>query len=69
MQKYKDYSPTGFDSRGLNADLYDIGEWFVAPIGRNRDSDLLAESNWDEAFRLLGGESEQVQVHRFGHWA
>lgn len=36
---------------------------------RSRDSDLLTESNWDCALELLGGESENVLIHRFGHWA
>lgn len=74
MQAYKTYQPTGFDAKGLNADIAGIGEYLVV-LGRNRDSSLLAQSNWDEALRLLGGESDNedgsgpVQVHRFGHWA
>lgn len=38
-------------------------------LGRNRDSDLLTESNWDCALERLGGESETVKIVRFGHWA
>lgn len=38
-------------------------------LGRNRDSDILQESNFTVALEALGGESETVQVHRFGHWA
>ena len=39
------------------------------PCGRNRDSDLLEESNFACALKELGGEGENVEVHRFGHWA
>lgn len=38
-------------------------------LGRNRDSGLLDNSNFDIALETLGGESDNVQVHRFGHWA
>lgn len=38
-------------------------------LTRNRDSDLLTESNWTVALERLGGESETVEIHRFGHWA
>ena len=69
LQRYKDFSPTGFDAKGLNADTYDIGQWYVAPVTRNRDSSDLAESNFASALKMLGNESETVQVHRFGHWA
>src|SRR3990167_284451 len=69
MQKYKDYAPTGFDTRGLNAEVNGISDWLVLPCGRNRDSDLLEESNFNAAVQLIGGEGEDCQVHRFGHWA
>ncbi len=68
MKTYRDYQPTGFDARGLCADEYDIGHFLVL-LGRNRDSGTLAESNWHNALKQLGGESDVVQVHRFGHWA
>lgn len=61
-------NPTPFDSRSNyigqspEADLYVL-------LGRNRNSDLLTESNWDCALERLGGESETVQIIRFGHWA
>ena len=69
MQKYKDYAPTGFDTRGLSADENGITDWLVLPCGRNRDSGLLDESNFTAALELIGGEGEDCQVHRFGHWA
>lgn len=69
MQTYRSFAPTPFDSRGLAADRHDIGEWLVLPCSRNRDSDCLAESNFACALKELGNESDDVQVHRFGHWA
>ena len=38
-------------------------------LGQSRDSDCLEKSNFDCGLELLGGESDIVQVHRFGHWA
>src|ERR1700682_1291835 len=69
MRRYKDYAPTKLEPRGLT--LPDRQDWLVV-IWRNRDSDnsdCLAESNWHAALERLGGESEKVEVHRFGHWA
>ena len=62
-------------SKGLDSfDNYsggvgDNGHWVVVPgIGRNRDSEILQESNFDAALELLGGESKNVEIVRFGHW-
>jgi len=68
MQTYKDYRPTKFDTAGLNADENDISDFLVV-LGRNRDSSILEETNFEAALEMLGGESETVQIHRFGHWA
>lgn len=38
-------------------------------LGRNRDSDLLTESNFECALHELGGESDTVKVIRERHWA
>jgi len=67
LQTYAEYAPTPHDPRG--AFLPEQGDWLVLPAGRNRDSDLLSESNWAAALEQLGGEGEDVEVHRFGHWA
>jgi len=67
MQRYRDYAPTGFDTVG--AFLPDQGNWIVVPVGQNRDSNYLEESNFQTALDMLGEESDTVQVHRFGHWA
>jgi len=67
MQRYKDYAPTGFDSKGLN--LPGQQNWLVVPVGLTRDSGSFEESNFEAAIELLDGESDTVEVHRFGHWA
>jgi len=62
--------PSGWDSRSNYAgrDLDELSNLYVV-LTRTRDSDLLSESNWDAALKLLGGESEDCIIHRFGHWA
>ncbi len=45
----------------------DYSDLFVL-LARTRDSDLLAESNWEVALEKLGGESESVVIHRYSHW-
>ncbi len=67
MITYREYAPTQFDSPGLALD--DRQDWLVLPCGRNRDSDCLGESNFEAALAILGGEGEDTEVHRFGHWA
>jgi hypothetical protein len=67
MQTYRGFAPTGFDARGLA--LPERQDWLVVPCGRNRDSEALTRANFDAALEILGGESESVEVHRFGHWA
>lgn len=42
---------------------------WLCGLTRTRDSDTLAESNFESALNRLGGESDNVEVHRFGHWA
>ena len=67
LRRYKDFRPTQFDGRGLA--LPDQQAWYVAPVAKNRDSGALARANFDATLKALGGESETVEVHRFGHWA
>lgn len=66
ISTYKDFAPTAFDPRG--AFLPDRQDWLVVPISRTRDSGPLADSNVDAALEILGGESDTVELHRFGHW-
>ena len=69
-------NPSGFDS--ISNFMGEIPEpYLLVLLTRNRDSNLLAESNWDNALKLLGGESGEddngdlgpVQIVRHGHWA
>jgi hypothetical protein len=70
MQKLSDLikKPSGFDS--LDNYMGDIPEekWHVV-LTQSRDSGILTKSNWAVALEELGGESEYVEIHRFGHWA
>lgn len=66
MIKYAEFAPTGFDHKG--AFLPEQQDWLVAPVSQNRDSGPLAESNFASFLAEVGGESESVEVHRFGHW-
>ena len=66
MQTYAEFQPTGFDPAG--AFLPDRQDWLVVPASRTRDSGPLDESNFEVILSDLGGESETVEVHRFGHW-
>lgn len=63
---YADWAPTSFDCRG--AFLEDRGDWLVLPVLQSRDSGPIDESNFAAALTILGGESDTVEVHRFGHW-
>lgn len=63
---YKDFSPTAFDSKG--AFLPDRQDWIVLPVAQNRDSGPFDRSNFESALKMLYGESDSVEVHRFGHW-
>ena len=69
FERYGDHSPTAFD-HNINIDDEDTerSKWFVMPVIRTRDSGPLDESNFHQFLAGLGGESETVEVHRFGHW-
>lgn len=67
MQKYSDYQPTQFDRKGAFLED-DRQSWEVVPVIQTRDSETLERSNFEVALQWLGGESETVEVHRFGHW-
>lgn len=62
--KYREHSPTQFDH---NIDI-DRSEWYLMPVSRTRDSGILENCNFDEFLEGLGGESETVELRRFGHW-
>ena len=66
MKSYRQFAPTACDSRGLG--LPDRQDWLVGPCSRTRDSGPLEESNFASLLDRLGGEGDNVEVHRFGHW-
>tara|TARA_Y100000310_G_scaffold2787_1_gene3628 strand:- start:7394 stop:7885 length:492 start_codon:yes stop_codon:yes gene_type:complete len=70
MQRYSDFAPTPFDSKGLGAygNMSERQDWLLVPVSQNRDSGPFDESNFAAALEMLGGEGETVEVHRFGHW-
>jgi hypothetical protein len=61
-------NPSGFDSLANYDGSLPDAKWLVV-LTRSRDSDVLTESNWICALERLGGESNDVEVFRFGHWA
>lgn len=67
MERYSEFRPTAFDNAGLGCD--NRQDWFVAPVSRDRDSNMRGVSNFETALEMMGGESSTVEVHRFGHWA
>lgn len=70
MKRLRDaiVNPSGFDSLANYAGDIPDAKWFVV-LTQSRDSDVLTESNWQAALDRLGGESDDVEIFRFGHWA
>lgn len=66
MMEYRDFAPTSFDTKG--AFLPERQDWLVAPVSITRDSGPFSESNFSAAVQMLGGEGDNVEIHRFGHW-
>lgn len=67
MQTLKEYQPTGFDLKGVGSNESNKN-WLVLPVIQTRDSEALELSNFESALKILGGESENCEVMRFGHW-
>ncbi len=63
--EYRDHVPTALD-RHIRLDERE--DWLVAPVSQSRDSSARERANFDAMLEDLGGESESVEVHRFGHW-
>lgn len=60
-------SPTGFDSaENFAGTLPDEGWGFL--LSRTPNADTVTESNWRIALAELGGESDDVEITRQGHW-
>ena len=70
MKTLSEFRPTGFEDSP--AKFFDEDDerrdWLMAPVSRTRDTGPFEESNFESALKILGGESENVEVHRFGHW-
>lgn len=62
MIKYKDWSPTPFDTKGLNMEEHQ--EWYVVAI-KTRDSGCLERANFDAIKR----DNPDCEIGNFGHWA
>lgn len=60
--------PSGWDSYSNYTGEIPPKDLLVV-MTRTRGADLLTESNWEVALKRLGGESDDVVIHRFGHWA
>jgi hypothetical protein len=54
------------DHRGIG--LADQQDWLVGPVSQTRDSGPLDRSNFECFVKALGGEGDDVEIHRFGHW-
>lgn len=65
--KVTDYKPTSYD-HGIAVWLSEKADWLIVPVTQNRDSGCLDQSNFSVALAMLGGESDTVEIHRFGHW-
>lgn len=62
---YSEYQPTQFDH---HIRIEGRENWILAPVSQTRDSGILARANFQAVLEDLGGESETLEVHRFGHW-
>lgn len=61
-------SPTGWDGPENFLGALPEPGWGLL-LTRTRDADVLTQSNWEGALAELGGESDDVEVIRIGHWA
>lgn len=69
LPRYSEWAPTSLDRKGLS--LPDRQNWRVL-YSRNRDSGILAESNWHAVIASLEAidpDGEHHETHSFGHWA
>ena len=61
-------NPSGWDSSSNYMGQTEFNNFYTL-ITQNRDSNTVTRSNFISALEVLGGESENVEIHRFGHWA
>jgi hypothetical protein len=61
-------TPSALDSGANYIGQTPDSHWLVL-LGRNRDSDILTNTNWDVAIERLGGvDNENVYIESMGHW-
>jgi hypothetical protein len=65
-QTYSQFRPTQYDR---NIELGGRAGWLVLPVSRNRDSDTLANANWESVSRELDSKRLEYEKHSFNHWA
>ncbi len=63
--KYSEFKPTTFDH---HINIPDREDWLPAPVSQTSDSPPSDRANFADALEALGSESDDVEVHRFGHW-
>jgi hypothetical protein len=62
-------NPSGYDSHANYIGPTEFPGLLVV-LTRIRDEECLGQANWESAFAMLGGkETDDVVIHRFGHWA
>lgn len=70
MKKYKNWSPTIYDTKGLI--LKEKQEWFVAPVIKTRDASNLEKCNYEYLYDKLeeiDPDQETWEDFNFNHWA
>jgi len=65
MKTYSQHIPTCFDQ---HIELEDRETWILLPVSITRDTPAADTSNFYTTLDMLGGESDTVELHRFGHW-
>ena len=69
FKKFGEFQPTKLDAIGLGSEGKE--DWFVMPIGQNRDSNTIQRSNFtvmQKHFSEKDEEQESYEIHRFRHW-
>lgn len=67
--RHEQMTSGGMDSySNFSGDDSKYKDWYGV-IGQSRDSNALERSNFKITLKKLGGESDNVRVERFGHWA
>lgn len=61
-------NPGGLDSSHNYLGQEDFPSMYVV-LTRTRDSNLIDNCNFEVALKELGGESDDVVIYSFGHWA